>query len=41
LELKTIESKIAAAEARCGLEQTINDEGTTPVLQIRVRRLGH
>jgi len=29
-----IECKIAATEARCGPKQTINDEGTTPVLQI-------
>jgi hypothetical protein len=37
LELKTIESRIAAAEARCGPKQTIYDEGTAPVLQMPMK----
>jgi hypothetical protein len=33
-----IETRIAAAEARCGPQQTINDEGTAHVLQIWWRK---
>jgi hypothetical protein len=32
--IEQLKSRSAAAEARCGPKQTINDEGTAPVLQI-------